>query len=62
MNAARHKEEVSHIEFEQFVKNYPRPLAFDGTSYTEDVSRGGILWHKPVAIKQDGKFFVVRDS
>ena len=33
---ARTKKLVTLEEFEQFIKDYPQPLKFDGMRYTED--------------------------
>lgn len=61
MAIKRTKREVSEAEFDKFVKEFPRPLKFDGTRYTEDAALRGGTWRKPVAAKVDGKFFIVED-
>jgi hypothetical protein len=61
MNRNRRKVEVSEADFEQFVKSYPQPLKFDGRSYTERVAQPHMVWEKPIAVKEGGKFYLVKD-
>lgn len=61
MNRNRRKVEVSEEEFEKFVKEYPRELSFDGVSYVERVERPHMIWKKSVAVKENGKFYLVKD-
>lgn len=58
---ARTKQEVTLEEFERFIKEYPKALRFDGLRYSEDSAMRGGTWHKPVASKEDGKYFLIRD-
>lgn len=63
MNHARRKVEVSEAEFEAAVKAHPAELSFDGRSYTERVvnHKAGLVWHKPIAVKENGKYFLVKE-
>lgn len=56
------KREVSQPVFEQYVKDHPQELRFDGLRYTHPVKLNGLTWNKPVAYKQDGKFYVIEDK
>lgn len=58
---ARTKKLVTLEEFEKFVKEYPKELRFDGLRYTEDVEMRGGVWHKPVASKEDDKYYLISD-
>jgi hypothetical protein len=58
---ARTKKQVTLEEFEKFIKDYPKPLKFDGLRYTEDVEMRGGAWHKPIASKEDGKYYLISD-
>lgn len=58
---ARTKKLVTLEEFEKFIKEYPCALRFDGMRYTEDVDMRGGKWHKPVAAKEDGKYYLISD-
>ena len=53
------RKEVSKEELEKFVKEFPRPLRFDGMRYTEDFSIRGGMWRRPVAAIVDGKFYIM---
>jgi hypothetical protein len=58
---ARTKKLVTLEEFEKFIKEYPQPLKFDGLRYTEDSPMRGGIWHKPIAYKEDGKYYLISD-
>lgn len=57
----RTKTEVTEEAFEKFLKAFPRPLRFDGIRYVEDVSLRGGMWRKPVAARENGKFYIIND-
>ena len=62
MNRDRVKVEVSEDELNKFLKDYPRPLDFDGMRYTDKQISPTLTWHKPVAVKENGKFYLVKDA
>lgn len=60
----RHKVEVTKDEFEQFLKDTPG-LKFDGMRYTESQpvqENSKTIWHKPLAVAEKGKFYLVKDA
>jgi hypothetical protein len=61
VNRDRHKVEVPEAEFNQFLKDFPRPLDFDGMRYTDKQAGQTLTWHKPVAVKENGKFYLVKE-
>jgi hypothetical protein len=64
MNRNRFLQEVTEKEFEDFRTANPRLEEQTNelrTMYIEKQVRPHLTWNKPRAVKQDGKFFLVRD-
>lgn len=65
MDRTRHKVEVSKEEFNKFVQEYPesyREPIHEGIKHYIIVSSKNLVWHKPIAVSESGKFYIIRND